>query len=124
MNDQQYNALISEAVRLQKLVKRHATSLKAVETDLLRAMIADKLDVKQGKAGTVTYKGNVSKTTSYDLLKLFKKLKIVTFIKLIAFNATKAKPLIKSGEIDSKLIDSITTIGSKTTPAKLKIQAI
>jgi len=124
MNKQQYNSLITEAVRLQKLVKRHNTSIKAVETDLINAMNADKIDVYQGKDGTITYKGNISKSTTYDLLKLFKKLKIGTFLKLVAFNATKAKPLIKDGTVDSKLIDSITITGSKTTPPKLKIQSL
>lgn len=124
MNKQQYNNLINEAVRLQNLVKRHNANLKAIEKDLVNAMNADKLDVFQGENGVVTYKGNTSKSTSYDLFKLFKKLKITLFLKLVVFNASKAKPLIKSGEVDSKVIDAITTVSSKTTPAKLKIQSL
>lgn len=124
MNKQQYNSLISESVRLQALIKRHNVNIKAIEKDLQGAMLHDKIDVFQGEKGTVTYRGNTSKATVYNLMKLFKKLKIGLFLKLVTFNATQAKPLIKDGTIDSRLLDSITTVSSKTTPAKIKIQAI
>lgn len=124
MNKQQYNGLISESVRLQALIKRHTASIKAVDKDLANAMRADKIEVYQGKDGTATYKSNTSNTTTYDLVKLFKQLKFTVFLKMISFNATKAKPLISSGVVDSKLIDSITSTGIKTSLPKLKVQGV
>lgn len=124
MNKKQYNDLINEAVRLQKLVKRHSANIKTIENQLKETMIKDKLEVYQADQGIVTYKENTSNKTIVDLMKLFKKIKIGLFIKVVSFNATQAKPLLKSGELDSKILDSVTTTTTKTTPAKIKIQAL
>ena len=124
MNKKHYNDLINEAVRLQKLVKRHTASIKTIESQLKENMIKDNLEVYQAEKGIVTYKENTSNKTVVDLMKLFKKIKIGLFIKVVSFNATQAKPLLKSGELDSKILDSVTTVTTKNTPAKIKIQSL
>ena len=124
MNKQQYNALIKEITSKQNLIARHTKAMKLAETDLANAMRADKIDVFQGDTGTVTYKPATRNKTIINLAKLFKQVKFTLFLQMISFNATMAKPLIKSGKVDSKLIDSVTTIIAQKGTAKLKVTSL
>jgi len=124
MNKQTYNALINEVTSKQSLIARHTRAMKEAEKDLANAMRADKIDVFQGDTGTVTYKSVTRNKNIVDIAKLFKQVKITVFLQMITFNATLAKPLIKSGTVDSKLMDSVTTTTAQTSIAKLKVTAI
>jgi hypothetical protein len=121
MNEQQYSVLIKEVTSKQALIARHTKAMKLAETAISNAMIEDNISVVQGKTGIVTYKSTLRSTTVVNLIKLFKQVKISLFLELVSFNASQAKPLIKSGEIDSKLIDSVTSIIKKEGIAKLKV---
>ncbi len=124
MNKKQYNALIKEITSKQDLIARHTKAMKLAETDLANAMRQDNIDVVQGETGTVTYKPATRNKTIVDIAKLFKQVKITLFLQMISFNATMAKPLIKEGKVDSKLIDSVTTIIAQKGTAKLKVTSL